>query len=278
MVNNYSTASAFTINWGGSSEFQGPKADFTQDSILTCDAGSFTFDGSSSTNYNNLSWNFSSGSDPSSATDTGPHTVNYTAPGFYTATLTATDSTGCHSSKSVVIEIPTTGGPESVTITTVQPTCTTEGSIVITNVEGGNDPYLYSINGLTYNTSSSFTNIESGIYTIYIKDSVGCTFDTTTVIPAAENVNSITIPNCFTPNNDDTNNQWFVKGECIEKFNCVITNRWGNTILIMNDLSSKWDGSVDSKIAEDGVYFYKITYNYYNEAEKIESGFITLIR
>jgi hypothetical protein len=63
-------------------------------------------------------------------------------------------------------------------------TCTSNGSITVTNVTGGTPPYLYSIDGITFQTTPTFTNLTAGTYTITIKDDNDCTFIT----------NEITIP------------------------------------------------------------------------------------
>ncbi len=48
------------------------------------------------------------------------------------------------------------------------------GSIEITNELGGTSPYLYSIDGVTYQNQNTFSNLDPGVFYITIKDSVGC--------------------------------------------------------------------------------------------------------
>ncbi len=60
-------------------------------------------------------------------------------------------------------------------------------SLKVTEIFGGDAPYLYSINGLTYNRNPNLNNLEPGSYTLYIKDKFGCTYDTLISIePATE--------------------------------------------------------------------------------------------
>jgi len=63
-------------------------------------------------------------------------------------------------------------------------TCTSTGTITVTNVTGGTPPYMYSIDGITFQTDPTFTNLTNGTYTVVIKDANDCTFIT----------NEITIP------------------------------------------------------------------------------------
>ncbi len=278
-INNFSTTSAFTINWGGTGEFKGPKANFVDvDSTFLCNTGSFTFDGSSSIDYSNLSWSFSTGANPTSATGPGPHTVNFSGGGNYTVTLTATDSSSCHTAESKVVTVPNVPGPTSVDLNAVPATCETGGTLSLSNVQGGTAPYLFSMNNAPYSNATIWTNISGGNYQIVVKDSIGCVLDTSIVIPVAPDQDQLVIPNCFTPNQDGVNGQWYVTGECIENFSCTIQNRWGNVVKELKNSSEKWDGTIKGHLVEDGTYFYIIQYNFYNKPKKTESGFIQLIR
>jgi len=60
-----------------------------------------------------------------------------------------------------------------------QPTCLCDGSIIF-NVNLDNPPFSYSIdNGVTYSSSSIFTNLCSGIYILSVVDNLGDTFSKT---------------------------------------------------------------------------------------------------
>ncbi len=55
-------------------------------------------------------------------------------------------------------------------------TCAQEGTITITNVNGGTPAYTYSINGTDFtNTTGVFTNLTAGTYTTHVRDANGCT-------------------------------------------------------------------------------------------------------
>jgi gliding motility-associated-like protein len=48
------------------------------------------------------------------------------------------------------------------------------GSLTITGVAGGSAPYTYSLNGSTPQTSTVFSNLASGLYTLLVADNNGC--------------------------------------------------------------------------------------------------------
>lgn len=98
LINNSNATNGFTLNWGGMGSFVGPDPKITGGPFTVCAGTPISFDGNTSTNYANLSWNFTDGSgSPVNASGPGPHTVSYPAPGNYTAILNATSSTGCTS-------------------------------------------------------------------------------------------------------------------------------------------------------------------------------------
>lgn len=100
MVNNFSSASGFTITFGGSGIFLGPSAKIIATGTpTTCVGEQVIYDGSSSNNYDALKWTFSGGS-PATATTVGPHTVTYSAQGTYTTYLKASDAS-CASGNSI---------------------------------------------------------------------------------------------------------------------------------------------------------------------------------
>ena len=54
------------------------------------------------------------------------------------------------------------------------PSTGTPGTIEVLYPSGGNPPYQYSLDGITYQSSSLFSDVAPGIYTVYAKDSSGC--------------------------------------------------------------------------------------------------------
>lgn len=88
-------------------------------------------------------------------------------------------------------------------------------------------------------------------------------------------------PNVFTPNGDDKNANFFLTSKNLTTLSLVIINRWGNVVFdksstdLVNDNPS-WDGKIDGKDANDGIYFYKYTAIGLSGKEIVGHGFLHL--
>lgn len=85
----------------------------------------------------------------------------------------------------------------------------------------------------------------------------------------------LTVPNVFTPNNDNMNDLYTVTGKGVSDYSIVIVNRWGNPVFESDDLNISWDGTFNGQKCQDGVYFYVIRGKSGTE-EFVKQGHITL--
>ncbi|WP_299703696.1 gliding motility-associated C-terminal domain-containing protein [uncultured Pontibacter sp.] len=106
--------------------------------------------------------------------------VNFQASATFTGlaasshTITVKDANGCITSKSFTLT--NIAGPTAVSATSAAASCAdNDGSITAGAVTGGTAPYQYSINGTTFQSSTAFTGLASGSYTLTAKDANGCT-------------------------------------------------------------------------------------------------------
>jgi gliding motility-associated-like protein len=92
----------------------------------------------------------------------------------------------------------------------------------------------------------------------------------------------IFIPNTFTPDGDENNNEWapvFTSGFDPFRFELLIFNRWGQIVWESHNHTSTWDGTYDNIKCQDGVYFWTINYGVKDTDEKkIINGHLTIIR
>jgi len=88
------------------------------------------------------------------------------------------------------------------------------------------------------------------------------------------------LPNSFTPNNDNFNDDLLIKGNIrrIVDFEIQIYNRWGNAVFSSNDINMIWNGTFQNSPAPADTYTYKI-YAKDNDGNKVnKTGKLLLIR
>jgi gliding motility-associated-like protein len=94
----------------------------------------------------------------------------------------------------------------------------------------------------------------------------------------------IYIPNTFTPDGDQFNQNWLpIFSESVDPYNyeLLLFDRWGETIWESHNLSVGWDGTYGSNgiAVQDGSYTYKISYKLRNDAQReIITGHVNLMR
>lgn len=88
-------------------------------------------------------------------------------------------------------------------------------------------------------------------------------------------------PTVITVNGDGVNDEWLPKGTGVIDYQCIIVDRWGQTVFQTDDIHKPWKGDYNGngvKVPE-GVYVYYIKAgDFYNEDFKTTKGNITVIR
>lgn len=93
---------------------------------------------------------------------------NNLASGNYT--ITVKDANGNKDSAKVVV---TTGSCFTVTPVVTNADCGKSNGTILVRGVGGMLPYLYSLDGISYQTDSLFVNLTVAAYTVYLKDAMG---------------------------------------------------------------------------------------------------------
>ncbi len=146
--------------------------------------------------------------------------------------------------------------------------------------------YQWTLNGDTiYVNPMSYTWDEEGIYVISVYQTAnGCVSNpeqtTITIDKCPEEL--IYIPNTFTPDGDEVNNEWhpiFTSGYDPYRFELFVFNRWGEILWESHDVSAKWDGTYHGKKCQDGVYFWLVSFGVDGTDERKQiHGHLTIIR
>src|SRR5690606_4468863 len=105
----------------------------------------------------------------------------------------------------------------------------------------------------------------------------GCT-DTAFNLVTVEPEFTLYVPNTFTPNNDGKNESFNANGYGIRDFNMRITNRWGQQVFESNRSQLGWNGSVNGRAAQQGVYVYDINVRWVDGSIDQLIGRVSLVR
>lgn len=174
----------------------------------------------------------------------GSNIFNNLAPGAYTVYVK--DINNCYSTTTVTVL--NTALPK-VTAYTIAASCNNnDGSIVATGTLG-TAPYLFSIDGITYQSSGTFTNLPAGFYTVYMKDARDCINTTGVNIanPAAPSITNVltTAANCGSPTGSISITatggiaplQYSIDGVNFQASNIFSTLLPGNYIVTVKDIN-----------------------------------------
>ncbi|MCF7567716.1 T9SS type B sorting domain-containing protein [Sabulilitoribacter arenilitoris] len=142
-----------------------------------------------------------------------------------------------------------------------------DSNFIKINASGDGD-FQYSIDGNIYQNSNTFNNVLGGIYTVYVRDRLGCGID-------SKEITIIDYPKYFTPNNDGNNDFWHIRG--VSNYPNAIVNiydRYGKLLKQINSNSSGWDGTFSGKYMPNSDYWFTVFLN----EEKSFTGHFALKR
>ncbi|GAB3724457.1 T9SS type B sorting domain-containing protein [Flavobacterium koreense] len=184
--------------------------------------------------FNSYSW----------STGATTESITISIPGTYFVTVTKNYGTlVCSSTKTFnVVE------SEIASITSVEIEDWTDSDNVIIVSTAINDNYLYSLDGVNYQTSNTFSGLMSGFYTVYVKDECGI---------VKKDVVLLNYPRYFTPNDDGINDYWKINFSQFEpNLSIVIFDRYSKIIKEMQPNSVGWDGTYNgAKMISDDYWF-----------------------
>ncbi len=128
-----------------------------------------------------IQWSSASGNILAGGTTTMPEVEGL---GYYQVSV-QNISNGCISLDSILVSN-NQNIPNALQLNVMDETCLglADGSAQITGIEGGNAPYIYTLNATESNSVGIFNNLEPGIYDLNITDVAGCTLDTSFIIDA----------------------------------------------------------------------------------------------
>lgn len=145
--------------------------------------------------------------------------------------------------------------------------------------------YLISASGnigaYLWNTGSYEESIivnASDVYTVTLSNECGSASDSI-IVSTEECWCTLYIPNTFSPDGDEFNQQFLIKHDCIfNNYHIQIFNRWGESIWESYDPDSAWDATYLGKSVPSGTYTYSVVYSSVDGETKVISGHVNVLR
>jgi gliding motility-associated-like protein len=159
---------------------------------------------------------------------------------------------GCSKRRTITVV-----GSRPATIESIEVTDLSETNTLIVNVSGPGE-YEYALNDPTgpYQLENTFTNVRPGVYTVYVRDRLGCGI-------IEEVVSVLGYPNYFTPNGDGINDFWQVLGvrpDFESQAQIYIYDRYGKMLKRLNPLSPGWDGIYNGNPMPSSDYWFRVIF------------------
>ena len=198
-----------------------------------------------------------------------------------TYTVAITNEDGCSIVESTQVQVSSELPP--LVITADPDTLYSVGDV---QLEATYDPgysYLWQpSNGLNSITIFNPTaRVDSTItYVLDITDEDGCTNQAAITLTLFSDCIPpyIYVPNAFTPNGDNLNDELLVQGGIIEELYFAVYNRWGQLVFETNDPTVGWDGTFKGEHLAPDAYAYYLEVSCFNGEVYFGKGNISLIR
>jgi gliding motility-associated-like protein len=230
-------------------------------------------------------WNMGNGN-----TNTISNTLNwsYGESGTYDVAVTITDNNSCINTMFFDNHVHVNEIPTAEFIWSPSPVSILEPNVTFYSYSTGSNLSSYEWNIYHYDTllySSDdeqptyvFTDVDTFHVQLTVVSAHGCT--NTTVKPLIiQDDHAVFIPNAFSPDNDNINEEFKVYGTGIKKVIMTIFDRWGGVIFRTDEADKGWNGrSANDNRVEKGVYIYKAEIVDYKGVKTLRTGHVTVVR
>jgi len=254
----------------------GPVANFDYTPIV-CLGQCYSFT-NTSTGGSSYFWTFEGGL-PETSEEFSPGEVCYlNQTGTFNVTLTVVDQFGSSTSitqQITVVNPPVVNaGPDQTII---------QGTTANLSAIGGNGTgqFLWQpfedVVCFDCPATSTYPLNETTTFVVYYEQSGGCqNSDTVTVF--VEEVQAFGVPGSFSPNGDGVNDILYVRGTNITKLKFIVYNRYGQMVFESYSTKDGWDGTMNGRQLNAGVFGYYIEAFFTDGSQNIIKGDVTLVR
>lgn len=176
-------------------------------------------------------------------------TISVSASGIYTVTVS--ENYGDFTCDAVQVFTVHMSSIATIDAIVIEDWSANQNSITV-EVSGMGD-YEYSLNGITYQPSSYFSNLAAGEYTVYVRDINGCGVVT-------EQVYLLDYMKFFTPNADGYHDYWQINGSGFDpNLQVIIFDRYGKLLTAFKGNDIGWNGTYNGEHMPTNDYWFVVT-------------------
>jgi gliding motility-associated-like protein len=259
-----------------------PLVVLTSDKLSGCQPLTVSFNSTGSETCTFFQWNFSDPNGNVSYQQKPTHI--FEDAGSYAISLTVETPAGCKYTYNMANNINVYPNPTASFIMDQQTISIIEPVVNFENYSTNSSVNYWSFgdgdSSSVVNPTHNYSN--TGIFTIQlvVETDRGCKDTTSSEIKVNEIV-TFYAPTAFTPDYDNTNDVFVVKGVGIdnEHFKMMIYDRWGEPIFTSTDIERGWDGKIsESEFVKTDTYVWLVVYRDINGIQHEKSGNVTVIR
>ncbi|PWA06228.1 Ig-like domain-containing protein [Flavobacterium psychrotolerans] len=156
--------------------------------------------------------------------------------------------------------------PVNSLVATVTDAFTQNATITVTMPTATNT-FLYKMDDGAFQDSNIFTGVSSGVHTITVVDTDGCT-------DLTQDLRVIDYPKYFTPNGDGFNDTWNIEGLNDQlDANIYIYDRYGKLVKEITTAGQGWDGTHNGQALPATDYWFTVNYLETNVNKLFKSHF-----
>lgn len=171
-------------------------------------------------------------------------TINTTQEGIYFVTVT--NDTGCSATSTISVKKTELPGIKNIKVS----------NDIVEVIMNSNRSFEYSLEyDGNYQQSNIFKNVATGTHMIYVRNIDGCGV-------ISQEVSVLAYPKFFTPNGDQSNDYWQIKGFGSEnQINARISifDRFGNLLAQIDPTSKGWDGNFNGQPLQSSDYWFRVS-------------------
>lgn len=170
--------------------------------------------------------------------------------GNFTVTIT-NNTTNCSVTRNILVSPSNIATIEDIDVVDVSQNNTITISVL------GEGEYQYALDNIfgPYQDSNIFNNVTANVHTVYIRDVLNnCGI-------VSQEVSVLGYPNYFTPNGDDVNETWKIKGLSNNFTGVFVVNiydRFGKLLYTLRDKNDSWDGTYNGVRMPTSDYWFTV--------------------